>query len=197
MAVPMSCNTNGRKHLPSTAQRNPSVPMVYMLPSFFPWDPCPQKTRTLPASSNTLKICELSFPALSTLQLPLQVYIHHQEREFPSQILGLETNTSLGERLPAAAFIHANFPSQTLHPLRNSEAICMSTLPATLLAVTSNIYILISNNHMFHLYCNFHLRRALRCELINPAPFASSRVISSWCFSAHWKISSTEGENFP
>lgn len=95
------------------------------------------------------------------LHLPFMVYTHQQEIGPLSHTLGLGGKRHPLQRLIPSSCSH---PCQSFWPrsARSGEqwGLCTLTLPATLLwklAVKSNICILISNNHMFHLHCNFHL----------------------------------------
>lgn len=96
------------------------------------------------------------------LHLPFMVYTHQQEMGPPTHTLGLGGKRHPLQRLIASSCSH---PCQSFWPSSapswEQRDLCTFTLPATLLrkvAVKSHICILISNNHMFHLHCNFHLR---------------------------------------
>lgn len=192
-----SCNTNGRTHLlSSSAQCNTNILMVICSHPFSLGTDVPKRQGlSLPPPTPWRSACPHSQLSAGSS--------HHSRSTFTTRRGNLHPKcwgwrqTPPWERDCQQLLLSMQIlPAKLCIPL-GAARLCMSTLPATLLAVTSSIYILISNNHMFHLYCNFHLRRALRCELINPAPFASSKVISSWYFSAQWKISFAEGESSP
>lgn len=119
----------------------------------------PRLSQSLPIPQTVLNSCSQIVFGLP--HLPFVVYTHQQEMGPLSHTLGLGGKMPPLQRLiprscsnPRQSFWPSSAPSQEQpgsHTL---------SLPAALLwklTVKSNICILISNNHMFHLHCNFHL----------------------------------------
>lgn len=144
----------------------PSTPCLLVTQSSITWphySAVPsKKTKALPNSPHIVLELLLLFGLLfGLLHLPFVVYTHQKEMGLLSHTLGLEGKTSPLQRLiprscsnPCQSFWPSSAPSQ------EQPGSCTLPLSAAVLwklAVKSNICILISNNHMFHLHCNFHL----------------------------------------